>query len=101
MVYYQVGGDTWSTYVRPSGSHLSFYVRRTLIRYTEKIQTWVDIFSLSGADLTGKCHTQFEIDKINICGIFETILVIQVQDGFPQSRFKTNESTILAFLHFT
>ena len=33
----QVGGDTWSTYVRPSGSRLSFYVRRTLIGYTEKI----------------------------------------------------------------
>ena len=33
----QVGGDTWSTYVRPSGSRLSFYVRRTLIGWTEKI----------------------------------------------------------------
>ena len=33
----QVGGDTWSTYVRPSGSHLPFYIRRTLIGYTEKI----------------------------------------------------------------
>ena len=33
----QVGGDTWSTYVRPSGSRLPFYVRRTLIGYTEKI----------------------------------------------------------------
>ena len=33
----QVGGDTWSAYVRPSGSRLSFYVRRTLIGYTEKI----------------------------------------------------------------
>ena len=33
----QVGDDTWSTYVRPSGSRLSFYVRRTLIWYTEKI----------------------------------------------------------------
>ena len=35
--HHQVGGDTWSTYVRPSGSRLSFYVRRTLIWYTEKI----------------------------------------------------------------
>ena len=55
--YDQIGGDTWSTCVRPSGSHLPFYVRRTLIGYTEKIQTWVDIFSLSGTDLTGQCCT--------------------------------------------
>ena len=55
----QVGGDTWSTYLRPSGLHLPFYV-----------QTWVDIFSFSGAELTGQCHSQFEMDIINICGIF-------------------------------
>ena len=67
---YQVGGDTWSTYVRPSGSRLPFYVRRTLIGYSEEIQIWVDIFSLSGADLTGQCHSQFEMDRINICAIF-------------------------------
>ena len=99
-------GDTWSTYVRPSRSHLPFCVRRTLIGYTEKIHTWVYIFSLSGADLPGQCHSQFEMDRINLCGIFETICVIQGQDGLPQSRFKTNESTVLAskwcaFLHFT
>ena len=102
----QVGGDTWSTYVRPSGSRLPFCVRRTLIGYTEEIQIWVDIFSLSGADLTGQCHSQFEMDRINICAIFETIRVIQVQHGLPQSRFKRNESTVLAskwraFFHFT
>ena len=100
------GGDTWSTYVRPSGSRLSFYVRRTLIGYTVKILARIDIFSLSGADLTGQCHSQFEMDRIDICGIFETIRVIQGQHGLPQSRFKTNESTVLAskwraFLYFT
>ena len=36
-VSYQVGGDTWSTYVSPSGSRRSFYVHCTLIGYTEKI----------------------------------------------------------------
>ena len=101
-----VGGDTWSTYVRPSGSRLPFYVRRTLIGFTEEIQIWVDIFSLSGADLTGQCHSQFEVDRINICAIFETIRVIQGQHGLPQSRFKRNESIVLAskwraFLYFT
>ena len=45
------------------------------------------------------------MDKINIHGIFETIRIIQGQHGLPQSRFKTNESTVLtsqwcAFLHF-
>ena len=75
----QVGGDTWSTYVRPSRSHLPFYVCRTLIGYTEKIQIWVDIFLLSGADVADGCHSQFEMDRINICGIFETIQVIQDQ----------------------
>ena len=99
-------GDTWSTYVRPSGSHLPFYVRRTLIGYTEKILRWVDLFSFSGADLTGQCHSQFEMDRINICGVYETIRVIQGQHGLPQFRFKTNESTVLvskwrSFLHFT
>ena len=54
----QVGGDTWFTHVRPSGSHLPFYVRRTLIGYTEKIHIWVDIFSFSGADLADECHSQ-------------------------------------------
>ena len=63
-------GDTWSTYVRPSGLHLPFYVRRTLIGYTEKIQTWVDIFQISDADLTDECHSQIEMDRIHICGIF-------------------------------
>ena len=106
VVLYQVGGDTWSTYVRPSGSRLPFYVRRTLIGYTEEIQICVDIFSLSGADLTGQCHSQFEMDRINICAIFETIRVIQGQHGLPQSCFKRNESTVLAskwcaFPHFT
>ena len=89
-------GDTWSTYVHPSGSHLPFFVRCTLIGYTEEIQTWVDIFSLPGADLTDECHSQFEMDRINICGIFETLRVIQGQHGLPRSRFKTNESTVLA-----
>ena len=57
-------------------------------------------------DLIGQCHSQFEIDRINLCGIFETIRVIQDQYGLPQSRFKANESTVLtskwrAFLHLT
>ena len=61
---------------------------------------------LTYADLTGQCHSQFEMDRIIICGIFKTIRVIQGQHGHPQSRFKTNESTVLAskwraFLHFT
>ena len=74
------------THVHP-GRTCHFFVRRTLIGYTKKIQTWVDIFSLSGADLlTGQCHSQFEMDRINICGIFETIRVVQGQDGLPQSQ---------------
>ena len=34
-------GVTLDLRIRPSGSHLPFYVPRTLIGYTEKIQTWV------------------------------------------------------------
>ena len=68
-----------------------------------KSRPWVGIFSLSGADLTGQCPSQFEMYRINICGIFETV---RGQHGLPQSRLKTNESTVLAskwcaFLRFT
>ena len=75
---------------------LPFCVRRTLMGNTGKIYTWVDICSLSGDDLTAQCHLQFEMDRINICGIFETIGVIQGQHGLPQYRCKATESTVLA-----
>ena len=45
--------------------------------------------------MTDECHSQIEMDRIHICGIFQTIRVIQGQHGLTQSRFKTNESTVL------
>ena len=47
-----------------------------------------DMFSLSGADLIGQCHSQFEMDRIDMCGILETIRVIQGQHGLPHIPFQ-------------
>ena len=47
---------------------------------------------------------QFEMVRINICGIFETIRVIQGQHGLPQSRCKamnlqsSHQSGVLFFI---
>ena len=46
------------------------------------------MFSLSGAELIGQCHSQFDMDRIDMCGILETIRVIQGQHGLPHIPFQ-------------
>ena len=99
------GVDTRSTYVRPSGSHLPFYVRRTLIAYIEKIQTWVDIFSLPCAFVTGQCHSQFEMDRKKTFVVFLKLFgSFRVNMGFPNPvskqtiRQSSHQSCVIFFI---